>query len=74
MLAQRLTRKSMLKPFRRLFGGSNNFVDQSKASAPSDSLQVSGSAERDWIEPEIVIAESDLDLADLPEAAGAFVR
>ena len=64
----------MLKPFRRLFGGSNNSVDQSKASAPSDSLQVSGTAERDWIEPEIVIAESDLDLADLPEAAGAFVR
>ena len=28
----------------------------------------------DWIKPAIVIAESELDLAALPEAVGAFVR
>ena len=64
----------MLKPFRRLFSGSNDTASPAKTSASSDSPQISGSAEPDWIEPEIVIAESDLDLADLPEAASAFVR
>jgi HD-like signal output (HDOD) protein len=64
----------MLKPFRRLFGGSNNSVAPPKGSALNESLQLSGSAERDWIEPELMIPRPDLDLADLPEMAGVFVR
>ena len=64
----------MLKPFRRLFGGSNNSPVSSKTSALAGSREDFDAYEADWIEPEIVIAESELDLADLPEAAGAFVR
>lgn len=64
----------MIKPFRRLFGGSNNTVAPLDASVIDESEQALGSTGSDWIEPAIVIAESELDLADLPEAAGAFVR
>ena len=64
----------MIKPFRRLFGGSNNTVAPLDASVIDEPEQALGSTGSDWIEPAIVIAESELDLADLPEAAGAFVR
>ena len=64
----------MLRAFRRLFGGSNNTAAPSDASVTHESETAPDSAGSDWIEPAIVIAESELDLADLPDAAGAFVR
>lgn len=64
----------MLKPFLRLFCKPKNPAVRSAVNPNDDSEHASAFSETDWIEPEIVIAESELDLADLPKAAGAFVR
>ena len=64
----------MFKALSRLLGdGFRAFTGTGDAGA-SDVAAKFDSSESDWIEPEMVIAESELALAHLPDAAGAFVR
>lgn len=64
----------MFKVFRRLLGGGFRAGAGEKGAPVAEIASEFDSNENDWIEPAITIAESELDLADLPETAGAFAR
>lgn len=64
----------MFKALRRLLGDGSRAVTGTGDAGASDLAAKFDSSESDWIEPAIIIAESELDLADLPETAGTFAR
>ena len=64
----------MLKLFRRVFGLKDR-TDRAKKTVEADSNSDAWDpSPNDWIEPAISIAESELDLTDLPAVAGKFAR
>ena len=64
----------MLKFFRRVFGLRSRTDRATKTVEPDSNLEAWDSSPNDWIEPAISIAESELDLTDLPAVAGTFAR
>ena len=60
----------MFKVFRRLLGGGFRAGAGEKGALVAEIASEFDSNENDWIEPAITIAESELDLADLPEDCG----
>ena len=64
----------MLKTFRGLLGLNKPPASSSNNTTASKSSERSWLIPTDWIEPEVTIAEAELNIKDLPVAAGAFAR
>lgn len=64
----------MFKALRRFLGDGSRAVTGTGDAGASDLAAKFDSSESGCIEPAIIIAESELDLADLPETAGTFAR
>ena len=64
----------MLKLFRRVFGLRSRTDRATKTVEAHSNSDAWDPSPNDWIEPAISIAESELDLTDLPAVAGTFAR